>query len=112
MSENLHDIDKLFKNAIEQHEEEPSAQVWDAIDKNLDKKKVVSISRKYNKLKWAVAILLFIFYRYGYVYNKNREMEQRTCKEKIILKRLPKKIMKLNRKMKRIPIMLMKIITR
>ena len=58
MSENLHNIDDLFKRAINEHEDIPSQKVWDAIDKNLDKKKVVSISRKYNKLKWAAAILL------------------------------------------------------
>ena len=48
MNENLHNIDRLFKNAIEQHDETPSSEVWDAIDKKLDKNKVVSISRKYN----------------------------------------------------------------
>jgi hypothetical protein len=58
MSENLHNIDDLFKKAIDDHLDTPSQKVWDAIDKNLDKKKVVSISRKYNKLKWAAAILL------------------------------------------------------
>ena len=58
MSENLHNIDDLFKKAIDEHVDTPSQNVWDAIDKNLDKKKVVSISRKYNKLKWAAAILL------------------------------------------------------
>lgn len=58
MSENLHNIDDLFKRAIEEHNDTPSPQVWDSIDKNLDRKKVVSISRKYNKLKWAAAILL------------------------------------------------------
>lgn len=62
MSEDLHNIDKLFKQAIDQHEEEPSPQVWDAIDKNLDKKNVVSILKRYNKLKWvAAALLLFSF---------------------------------------------------
>ena len=58
MSKNLHNIDDLFKKAIDGHVDTPSQKVWDAIDKNLDKKKVVSISREYNKLKWAAAILL------------------------------------------------------
>lgn len=58
MNENLHDIDKLFKNAIDQHEEEPSSGVWENVDKNLDKKKVVLISKKYQKLKWVAAVLL------------------------------------------------------
>ncbi|MEP6950246.1 MAG: hypothetical protein ABI863_13260 [Ginsengibacter sp.] len=73
MSENLHNIDKLFRRAIEEHEEEPSSNVWEAIDKSLDKKKVVSLSKKYNKLKWAAAVLLlfctgmatYIFHLHG-----------------------------------------------
>lgn len=58
MSEDLHDIDDLFKKALGQHKEVPSPEVWEAIDKHLDKNKVVSISKKYNKLKWAAAALL------------------------------------------------------
>ncbi|MDQ2719566.1 MAG: outer membrane beta-barrel protein [Bacteroidota bacterium] len=60
MSESLHNIDKLFRDKIEQHEEEPSSNVWNAIDNDLDKKKIVSVSKKYYKLKWvAMALLLF-----------------------------------------------------
>ena len=58
MDENLHNIDNLFKKAINEHDELPSENVWEKIDKNLDKKKVVFISRKYNKLKWIAAALL------------------------------------------------------
>ena len=58
MNDDLHNIDDLFKKALEEHTELPSSAVWDNIDKSLDKKKVVSISKKYNKLKWAAAILL------------------------------------------------------
>ncbi|KAA9039401.1 PorT family protein [Ginsengibacter hankyongi] len=58
MSEDLHNIDDLFRKALEQNQELPAASVWDNIDKTLDKKKVVSISKKYNKLKWAAAVLL------------------------------------------------------
>lgn len=58
MNENLHNIDKLFKNAIEKLEEEPSSKVWEDIDKNLDKKSVVSISKKYHKLKLVASFLL------------------------------------------------------
>lgn len=61
MSENLHDIDKLFKDSIEGHEEMPSEKVWDAIDNNLDKTNVIQIRRKYNNLKrLAVALLLLL----------------------------------------------------
>lgn len=58
MNDDLHNIDDLFKKALEEHTELPSTAVWDNIDKSLDKKKVVSISKKYNKLKWAAAVLL------------------------------------------------------
>ena len=59
MNENLHDdIDDLFKKGLEHHSDLPSDEVWDRIDRKLDKKKVISISRKYNKLKWAAAALL------------------------------------------------------
>ena len=62
MSENLHNIDKLFKNAIEDHDELPSGDLWNNIDKGLDKNKVVSIQRKYYVLKRiAVAVFLFGF---------------------------------------------------
>jgi len=58
MNKNLHNIDKLFKTALEGAEDEPSSNVWESIDKDLDKKKVVSISRKYYKLKFAASFLL------------------------------------------------------
>jgi Outer membrane protein beta-barrel domain len=61
MSENLHDIDKLFRDSIEAHEEMPDGKVWDAIDNNLDKSNVIQIKRKYNNLKrLAVALLLLL----------------------------------------------------
>lgn len=61
MDENLHDIDKLFRDPIEEHEEMPSGKVWNAIDNNLDKSNIVSIKKKYNNLKkLAVALLLLL----------------------------------------------------
>src|SRR5687767_212163 len=58
MGEHLHNIDKLFKAALERSDDLPSDEVWENIDKNLDKKKVVSISEKYKRLKWVAAALL------------------------------------------------------
>ena len=78
MSENLHDIDDIFKKAIERHEETPSSGVWEAIDKNLDKRKVVFLSGKYNRLRWvAAALLLFSFGMGMYLWQiklKNNEL--------------------------------------
>ncbi len=58
MSEDLHNIDDLFSKGLEDNTEVPSNAVWENIDKSLDKKKVISISKKYSKLKWAAAVLL------------------------------------------------------
>lgn len=78
MDENLHNIDDLFKKALEEHDENASPKVWENIDNNLDKKKVVSIYKKYQKLKW-VAAALFIFSMGMAMYTietriKNREL--------------------------------------
>ena len=78
MDEDLHNIDDLFKKAINEHEEMPSNNVWEQIDKNLDKKKVIFISQKYNKLKWiAAALLMFSTGMAMYTWNtklKNKEL--------------------------------------
>ena len=60
MSENLHDIDKLFRDAIEGHEEMPGVKVWEGVDAGLDKSNVVHINRKYNNLKRVAAVLLLL----------------------------------------------------
>lgn len=61
MSENLHDIDKLFRDSLDGHEEMPSDKVWDALDNNLDKTNVIQIKKKYNNLKRiAIALLLLL----------------------------------------------------
>ncbi len=60
MSEDLHRMDDLFRKALDGHDDEPSAGVWDKLDRSLDKRKVVSINRKYKRVKWvAAALLLF-----------------------------------------------------
>ncbi|MBE7174104.1 MAG: PorT family protein [Williamsia sp.] len=60
MSEDLHDIDKLFQESIEGHAEAPPPLVWEQLDKKLDQKKVASIAGRYNKLKWVAAALFLI----------------------------------------------------
>ena len=78
MSENLPNIDDLFRKAVEAHEDTPSATVWAHLDKNLDKKKVVFISKKYKKLKWvAAALLIFSTAMAMYTWNtrlRNKEL--------------------------------------
>ena len=60
MSENLHDIDDLFREPVEAYEEMPSARVWDEIDHRLDKKNIVLAKKKYNTLKLFSAALLLL----------------------------------------------------
>ena len=60
MTNDLKNIDKLFKAAIDGHEEEPSPASWEAIDKELDNSNIVSIRKKYANLKKWVAVLLLL----------------------------------------------------
>lgn len=62
MSENLHNIDKLFRDGIENHEDLPDENLWDGIDAALDKNNVVNIKRKYNNLKRVAALLLLMLF--------------------------------------------------
>jgi len=61
MGENLHDIDKLFRDAIDEHEEMPAGKLWDSIENNLDKSNIIQIKRKYNNFKRiAIALILLL----------------------------------------------------
>ncbi len=59
MDENLHDIEDLFFSELNDNEETPSEKVWGKVDKRLDKESVISIEKKYTRLK-KVAILLLL----------------------------------------------------
>jgi hypothetical protein len=58
MSENLQDIEDLFHDSIEEHEETPPESVWDSIDHKLDKSIAARTNKKYSRLKRLSAILL------------------------------------------------------
>ncbi len=60
MDKNLHDIDKIFFDALEGQEDQPSRKVWESIDHGLDKKNIVITKRKYNNLKILSAALLLL----------------------------------------------------
>ncbi|MCW3093720.1 MAG: porin family protein [Ferruginibacter sp.] len=86
MKKNLHDIDKLFKTALENQEETPSQAVWDALDKKLDKNKVVDLSRKYIQLR-RIAIILVVLLLGAGVYtistwNRSGELTKNVEKNK------------------------------
>src|SRR5947199_8810928 len=75
MKGDVHKIDELFKNALEKEQENPPSDVWNLIDKELDKHKVISIQRKYGILKKVAAALVFFCFMASiyalYLHNKN-----------------------------------------
>lgn len=72
MDKNLHDIENLFKNALEDNEENPSQKAWDGIERKLDKDNVVSIKRKYDLLKKVALLLLLLVTGLGIYVWKNQ----------------------------------------
>ncbi len=60
MDRNLPDIEKLFKSALQDEEEMPAPEVWQAIDNNLDKDNIVSIKKKYENVKKVAFLLSFM----------------------------------------------------
>lgn len=75
MSENLHNIDKLFRDVLEEHEDVPAEKIWDAVESNLDKNNVIQIKRRYNNLKKIAAVLLLLLLStlVYELYNKNKQ---------------------------------------
>ena len=60
MDKDLHDIEDLFKSALDDNEEMPPAKVWDAVDNRLDKDTVVAIKKKYKTWKRLSLLLLLL----------------------------------------------------
>jgi len=60
MNKDLHDIDNLFKQAIDGHLEEVPVEVWQNIDHGLDKKQVAFYKRRYFTVRAAAILLLLI----------------------------------------------------
>lgn len=58
MSEDLHDIDDIFRNDIEGHREELPPGVWDAVSSHLDQQQATYYRQKYRRLKRATVFLL------------------------------------------------------
>ena len=61
MKKNLHEIDELFRQAIDQHSEMPDKEVWDAIYSNLNKNEIKHAGRKYTGLKRVAVFFLLLF---------------------------------------------------
>ena len=85
MDKNLHNIEDLFRKGLEDNEEMPPENTWDRIDKILDKDKIISIYKKYARLKWVAFLLLFFLVGVGmyfWNYRKNNSPEK---KENVII---------------------------
>ena len=60
MDDNLHDIEDLFFDALNDDEDNPSQNVWDRVERRLDKDNIVSIEKKYINLKRIAIFLLLL----------------------------------------------------
>ena len=68
MKKNLQDIDKIFKDALDEHLEPAPPGVWDTINNDLDKKQAFHFKEKYFRLRrLALALLLFVFSGVAYL---------------------------------------------
>ncbi|MDQ6761701.1 MAG: outer membrane beta-barrel protein [Bacteroidota bacterium] len=70
MDEDLHNIEELFHSALDDDEEMPSQNVWDGVEKRLDKDNIISINKKYINIK-RLAILLLLLLGVS-IYEMNR----------------------------------------
>ncbi len=73
MDKNLQHIEDLFRKALDENEEMPSENLWDNIDKILDKNKLISIHKKYTYLKKVVFLLMFFLLGLSIHVWKNRD---------------------------------------
>ena len=60
MDENLHNIEDLFRDGLDNNEETPPIQAWKDIDNILNRDNIVSIEKKYSYLKRVAFILLVL----------------------------------------------------
>ena len=60
MIKNLHDIDKIFKEGLEDHCEPVPSSVWESLNNDLDKKQAAHYREKYFRLKKLAVFLLLL----------------------------------------------------
>lgn len=65
MNKDLHDIDDLFRSALEENEETPSASVKESLLAHLDKKDAESYKKRF--IGWKRAAILLLFLLAGFV---------------------------------------------
>lgn len=82
MSEDLHDIDHLFRDGIEGHEADVPPSVWQAVSNDLDKKQASYYKSKYYRLKRAAVLLLLLCFLGGVYLLYNRVGEKKNSPRK------------------------------
>ena len=81
MDEDLHNIEDLFRSSLDDNEDEvPSRNVWNAVDKRLDKDNIISIKRKYSFLKRIAILLLLLLSISLYELNTNYKINNGLAK--------------------------------
>jgi hypothetical protein len=100
MSEELHDIDDLFRRSIEEYEDMPSDKVWSAIDKDLDLQNDGNVSDKYIYIKRAAAVILLLLIG-TLIYNLSNRNFFNTDKHNVV--NVQNKIKSENQEIKKIP---------
>lgn len=82
MTDDLYNIDDLFREGLEGHEEEVPRSVWQGVSNDLDKKQASFYKNKYNRLKrvaWSLVMLCMLVGGYFIVHVSNDK--QRPARE-------------------------------
>ena len=82
MKNDLHDIDKLIKDGIENHHEELPPSAWNAVSADLDKTQAALYHSKYHRLKKAAFVLATLcFLSAGYIIFDVLKQKQSAAKQ-------------------------------
>lgn len=72
MDENLQNIEDFFSDALKESDDKPSQNVWNAIEKRLDRERINNLKIKNNKLKKLSVVLVLLLGISLYFINKNQ----------------------------------------
>jgi len=82
MDKNLQNIEDLFKKGLEGNEVSPSEEVWNVIDRSLEKASGLKFKKKYYSLKKATAILVLLLALLSIYLLRNESQREITGKVK------------------------------
>ena len=81
MDENLHNIEDLFRDGLENNVEMPPLQAWKDIDNILNRDNVVSIKKKYTAMKRLAVLLLLLLLGFSIYELTNRHNAEGIVKD-------------------------------